>query len=220
MEEIWKDISEFEGYQVSTLGRVRSMRTDKPLILSPGQKGAGYLCVNLRKDGKSYSRTIHRLVYQTFVGPTDLDVSHVDGDASNNRLDNLYAATHRDNIRDKYAHGTIAYGQDSPVSKLTDEQVLEIISRYTGEWGQQSKLAKEYGIGINTLNYILSGHTWKHLGKRPDLRPRLSLEEAREIRRRKKEHNLKGTELAKIYGVTEGAISRILSYKTHREEEV
>lgn len=94
--EIWKDIEGYEGkYQVSNLGRVKSLNynhTGKERVLKPSDNGGGYLQVDLCKDSKRKSYSIHRLVLTAFK-PVDnmekLDVNHKDEVKTNNALDNL-----------------------------------------------------------------------------------------------------------------------------------
>ena len=98
-EEIWKDIIGYEGlYQVSSLGRVRSLdRYDerncfrKGKVLSPGIKPDGYLVVVLSCNGKHKTIKVHRLVAQAFIpNPDGLpQVNHKNEDKSNNRVENL-----------------------------------------------------------------------------------------------------------------------------------
>lgn len=107
--EKWHDIIGYEGsYQVSNLGRVRSLDRFVPRtlksgkactarvsgrILSPGDNGAGYLLVQLRNEAlgaKTY--LVHRLVAVAFIGPcpfADAEVNHLDGVKANNEVWNL-----------------------------------------------------------------------------------------------------------------------------------
>ena len=109
--ETWKDIRGYEGfYQVSDLGNVRSIdRTTKTSdgreyfqggkILQPVKSKCGYLYVNLRKNGKLTSRTIHRLVAEHFL-PNPLSkpqVNHIDEKKENNNVSNLAWVTVKEN---------------------------------------------------------------------------------------------------------------------------
>ena len=78
MKEIWKDIKGYEGYQVSNLGRVRSLdRIDSnnhPLngvILKPYISNSGYLLVGLYKQQKRDRKLLHRLVAEAFIPNPD-----------------------------------------------------------------------------------------------------------------------------------------------------
>ena len=101
MEE-WKDIKGFEGYyQVSNHGRVRSLprytknrysvMLKKGVILTPMIDRNGYCGVRLQKNGKGYSKLIHRLVAEAFIpNPKSYrEINHIDEDKSNNLADNL-----------------------------------------------------------------------------------------------------------------------------------
>ena len=77
--EIWKDVENYEGfYQVSNLGRVKSLERDvynpngivhhlKEKILVPGLNNDGYANVNLYKNGKGKNIKVHRLVAEAFI---------------------------------------------------------------------------------------------------------------------------------------------------------
>lgn len=64
MNEIWKNIKGYEGlYQVSNLGRVKNVRTDKILK----QHTARYSGVKLCKEGVISYHTVHKLMMEAFV---------------------------------------------------------------------------------------------------------------------------------------------------------
>ncbi|MDT2485744.1 MULTISPECIES: NUMOD4 domain-containing protein [Enterococcus] len=106
MKEIWKDISGYEGlYQVSTFGRVKSIR--KNLILSQSNGTCGYRMVNLYVDKKQSKKLVHRLVAQTFIeNPLEKEqVNHIDGNKNNNNLSNLEWSTRSENVKHAYLIG-------------------------------------------------------------------------------------------------------------------
>lgn len=98
--EIWKDIEEYKGlYQVSNLGRVRSIRNGKEKILKPFDNH-GYLRVQLYKDGVRKKETVHRLVAKTFIpNPENKPyVDHINTIREDNKVENLRWVTHEENI--------------------------------------------------------------------------------------------------------------------------
>lgn len=113
--EIWKDIPGYEGlYQVSTLGRVKSLSRQnmsqryhnkgycvKEKILKARKRGKqrNYYSVALFKDGLRIEHSVHRLVMLTFVGKSNLTVNHIDENTLNNTLSNLEYLSNADNIR-------------------------------------------------------------------------------------------------------------------------
>lgn len=111
MEEIWKDIKNYEGlYQISTLGRVRSFdrivnskNGGKQLkigkILKP-IKGEKYLMVDLSVNNRSHFRHIHRLVAEAFIpNPHNYSIiNHKDENKLNNVVSNLEWCTQKYNV--------------------------------------------------------------------------------------------------------------------------
>lgn len=84
-----KIIDECPSYAVTDDGQVWSFYTNK--FLKQKIDKYGYACVSLSKDGKSLSRTVHRLVAKAFIPnpenkPT---VNHKDENKLNNCVDNL-----------------------------------------------------------------------------------------------------------------------------------
>lgn len=99
MEEIWKQIKDYEGYyEVSSLGRVRNSQTGKVLI--GDTNNLGYRRVILYNPEKKRF-FVHRLVALHFCDgyQEDLVVNHKDGNKLNNRADNLEWVTHSENDR-------------------------------------------------------------------------------------------------------------------------
>lgn len=95
MEEIWKDIVDYEGlYQVSNLGRVKSLVRKgvlKEKMLKPFIHQKGYLQIGLHKNGKYIKYLVHRLVAEAFIpNPNNLpEVNHKDENKQNNVVSNL-----------------------------------------------------------------------------------------------------------------------------------
>ena len=86
MIEIWKNIKKFEDYQVSNLGKVKSLKFGKEKIMSQKIDRKGYLCVNLCKNGKHKKFSVHRLVAEAFIpNPNNYpQVNHKDENKQNN----------------------------------------------------------------------------------------------------------------------------------------
>ena len=98
MKEEWKDIVGFEGlYKVSTLGRVKSLRKNKIMNFTTR---SGYNVLNLRKEGKRYSKQVHRLVAEAFIeNPQNKPiVNHKDTNRKNNNVNNLEWCTQKENV--------------------------------------------------------------------------------------------------------------------------
>ena len=163
-EEEWKPITNFEGYFVSNWGRVLSIRPtngkggftpDKPTYLKAGTDSNGYQIVVLRKDGKSYTKRVHKLVAKEFLGFEDELVNHKDGDKTHNWSTNIEKSNHSENLQHAYDTGLRPKGEDIYCAKLTDRQVFDI--RVALEFGETSKsLEERYNVSDATICRIKS----------------------------------------------------------------
>ncbi len=176
MNEIWKPILNFPGYEVSNFGRVRSYHAHrgairkrhhllKPAIEKRNNGAIPYPRVSLCIDKKGHKRTIHRLVLEAFIGPcpSGLEACHNDGDYLNPRLDNLRWDTRQSNMNDCKKHNTALVGERHPNAKLTAVQVLDIRQRYdNGETTQALSVA--FGVGLRTISRITLGQGWRNVG--------------------------------------------------------
>lgn len=142
-EEIWKDIVGYEDYyQVSNKGRVMSKDRRikscspngriikgilrKPLIVR------GYMSINLqdKKGGKSTRNGIHVFVAQAFLpNPNNkLEVNHINGVKSDNRVENLEWCTRQENVRHAIDTGLHKH---QPMSESTKAILREKAKHYT-----------------------------------------------------------------------------------------
>ena len=136
--EEWRDIPNFEGYQVSSLGRVRGIDrlcgnrpgVTKGKILKPFRNKRGYLEVNLYNNSKSTAKIIHRLVAKAFIS-NDFNkpqVNHIDGNKLNNEVSNLEWMSNSENQLHAYSLGLqpSRAGENNVKAKITDKSVTEL----------------------------------------------------------------------------------------------
>jgi hypothetical protein len=105
-QEIWRPIVGYEGlYEVSSIGRVKSLarickdgHERKEKILKPSPMVKGYMLVNLCKHSTSIkSFLVHRLIAGAFFGKSPLAIDHLNGNKTDNRIENLEYVTNREN---------------------------------------------------------------------------------------------------------------------------
>lgn len=173
-KEIWKPIKGYEGlYEVSNFGRVRSLpkewtgaknckRNHAGFIFDLKTDG-GYLRVGLCKNGKRIFFRVHRLVLQAFVGYSDLECNHKNGNKTDNRLKNLEWVTPSENMKHSYKigfHKKMA-GEKHPNSKLTDAIVKNI--RENKFCLSVREFSACYGISVRVVYNIINNESWRHV---------------------------------------------------------
>lgn len=167
--EIWKAIPDFDGYEASSLGRIRSYwgkrnrmylgrkRTD-PIMLNQHANFHGRLMVCISRNSKPYRRDVHRLVAQAFLGVSPLCTRHINGNHLDNRIENLVYGTLKENQRDRVAHGTSNRGERNGRGKFKEEDVRRI--RELGKTVTQTAIAKQYGVHQSAICNILRRRNW------------------------------------------------------------
>lgn len=172
--EIWKPVPGLGGhFEASSVGRIRRkqrivtkfcamvgrvvQQTYGELILSPSPGPYGHLRCHISVDGKKINLSVHRSVLAAFVGPCPdgMEGCHTDGDATNNRVENLRWDTHRANNGDRKLHGRYPVGAAHPMAKLSIKQVRTIRAAIS-----HVEAARETGLSYQHVWRIRNGLTW------------------------------------------------------------
>jgi hypothetical protein len=165
----YREIIDCPDYWVGSDGsiwstRISSRNPDGWKKLKPQRRsgGSGYHLILLRPipGGKIKAFYVHRLVLEAFIGPCPegMECRHLDGNPKNNRLDNLYWGTGKENATDRVRHGTGGYGEKNPSCKLSPSEVEEIKS-YCRQGMSQRKVAKLFGVTQSHVSLIMQGKT-------------------------------------------------------------
>lgn len=116
MEETWVKIKDYPNYEVSNLGRIRTLKYfsnvtkryyDRILVLKQKTSRWGYNHVGLsNKDGRK-TKVVHKLVARAFIpNPNNLrEINHIDGNKQNNAVSNLEWCTRSYNVKHSYKLG-------------------------------------------------------------------------------------------------------------------
>lgn len=152
MKEEWRNVVGWEGlYEVSTLGNVYSIRTDRILKGQRTGDAGGYLGVDLSLGGIYKRYLIHRLVAEAFIdNPSQLSiVNHIDGNKQNNTLDNLQWTTVAQNTQHAYDTG-LTNGRRIPVLQYANGV---IIARFTSV----PEAAEANGVSDSCVRNVCGG---------------------------------------------------------------
>lgn len=166
MKEKFKTIPGHKDYQVSNLGRVKSFKHSKDgRLMKINVTGREYLGVQLYVNGKRKTCKVHRLVMLTFVGESDLQVNHKNGNKTDNRLSNLEYCTPGENLQHAYLYNLKdgLVGIKNHQSKLTEEDVKKIDCLLNEGVLTQKEISTKFNISRSVVASIKNGVSWSHV---------------------------------------------------------
>lgn len=169
--EQWLGLPWARGYEVSSLGRVRSYiwyrereLLAKPVLLSTEPTQDGYCLIALRINRRRIYKRVHILVLTAFRGfpPKGMVGRHLDGNPGNSRLRNLCWGTHQENVDDSIRHGTIARGERRPTAKLSDAKIREAFR--LRELGYSNlEISNRFNVHPSLISRVLNRKRWAHV---------------------------------------------------------
>lgn len=165
-----KKIPDFPGYYATPNGDIwgepkqGTYRTHHKLKPYAGTNK--YPVLSLHKDKKLFTRCIHRLVLEAFIGPRPkgMECCHNNDNKLDNALKNLRWDTRSNNTKDAYKNGKLcAVGEKNSQAKLNTLQV-RIIKRLLNFNTLSCKVISNYfGVSRQTISSIKFGRTWKEI---------------------------------------------------------
>lgn len=140
-------------------------RSNKCLLwtgaLNDKDRTKGYGVMNVR----GRMRFVHQLAYELTYGT--ISSGKVVRHTCDNRLccepTHLILGTHKDNTQDMVLRGRSAKGEDHGRAKITEQDALDIRTKFnTGNYTKKA-LSDQYGITVTAIRAIVTGKTWKHV---------------------------------------------------------
>ena len=164
MEEEWKQSSYCYLYEVSNKGQVKNKITGN--IKKQYKDKRGYMRTGLTIDKKTVVVRVHNMVIDAFLGVRTnkhtLYINHIDGDKSNNNLENLELVTPKENSQHASRTGLIPSGEDCYQAQYTNDQIRNLHYLYRSGRSIES-LAVEYDTKKSNIDRILKGDRWKKI---------------------------------------------------------
>lgn len=172
-KEIWKNILNFEGYQVSNLGRVKSLPkktnnqfNNKEIILKPIKQKNGYYNVNVGGQIKG----VHRLVAETFIQNLENKpcVNHKDGNKKNNNVENLEFCTYSENLKHAYNIGLRVATNNHLKKKILQ---YDLKGNFIKKWESTKEIERKLKISHSAISHCCKrklhyntagGYIWRY----------------------------------------------------------
>lgn len=158
MEE-FRDLKDFDGYQISNLGRIYSKKR-RACLKVKRLAGHGYYQVRLSKDGKYVYKNLHRIIAETFIpNPNNLrTVNHINGNKLDNRLENLEWANDC-----RQQHEACLLGLKHTTQHiLTIEEILQVYEMYS-KGTTIKEIAELFNTRTQQISKLVKGQRHKEL---------------------------------------------------------
>jgi hypothetical protein len=175
-DEIWVNVLNFDGdYKISNYGRILSFKFPdkyplgkfmKPCFTNKETANGKYLRISLRKNNDiRLVCELQVIVAIHFIpNPENLPVvNHVDGNKTNNHINNLKWLTYSDNQYHALKIGLrLDKGEGSIHAKLKEKDILEIRELHTKGYSY-NRLGNMFGVSYSTIGDAVKRRSWKHI---------------------------------------------------------
>lgn len=180
--EVWKDIDDYPNYQISSFGRVKSkerytkvkdnqINPIKEKILKIQIDHKGYSYVRLYNENGFKSIKVHRLVANAFLDKiNDKEfINHIDGDKSNNHVENLEWCTIKENNEHAVKNGLVNLKlRKDNMSKLGKKHLTDASKKvkqysldkvFIKEWKSSKEASKKLNISESSISNCVNGNS-------------------------------------------------------------
>ena len=176
MEEIWKEIKGYPNYQISNMGRIKSLNyncTGKEKIMKLTNDKDGYLLVKIYKNKKQTTYKVHRLVAEAFIPNPDNKpyIDHINTDRTDNTVwlnedgsvnyekTNLRWVTQKENNNNPLSKKHISigkFGKNRGKEHFASKPIIQFTknNEFVKIWENAQVVAREWGLysGSNILS--------------------------------------------------------------------
>lgn len=152
----WKVIKHNENYSINEYGEVKNNTTG--IIRKANlNHSSGYYCIDLWKDNKGKKYAIHRLVAEAFI-PNPLNkptVDHIDGNRTNNSVDNLRWATYSEQNSRFNTYGVASKKVKVTNSKNDEEMLFKSVT----------DVANYFNVCVSNISQMIKKGTYGKRGR-------------------------------------------------------
>lgn len=174
VDEVWAPLKGIvengDNYAVSNLGNV--IHLEKFMLMKPRKDSHGYLQADLYKDGKCKQFRVHVLVAKAFIpNPENKpQVNHIDGNKTNNTVENLEWVTPSENMKHAFKTGL------SKSNSIYQRKSVAMLDKFTGEilrvFESSHEAERQNGINQGSISKAChgklkttGGYKWKYISK-------------------------------------------------------
>ena len=153
MSEIVR-LRDYPQYGITSDGRVFSYKSN--IFMKTPRMTIGYTEVNFHVKGKSLVKLVHRLVAETFI-PNPLgkrEVNHINGDKTDNRVENLEWVSPKENINHAFETG---------LNKCNMRVIAEDDHGHEVYRFRSQSEARQYGFDQRLISRAIK-HGYRHKG--------------------------------------------------------
>lgn len=117
--------------------------------------GRGYVEISVM----GYVGVAHRMIWESVHGPipADMQINHINGIKTDNRIQNLELVTGSENCLHKYRSGLQSAAGESNGRAILNKHKVREIRRSSATYKQ---LATEYGVSVSTIRDVKTFDTW------------------------------------------------------------
>jgi len=154
------------NYFVTKKGNVYSTKSGVYKKLKPALHNAGYLAIILSTNNRIYNKDIHRLIAEILLDNWDpkLQVNHINGIKTDNRLENLEMCTQEENMKHAFDMGlSTGIGETHCNAKLTEKDVVQIKVLLKKAVLNQRTIARIFGVCEQTISNIKFNRAWRRV---------------------------------------------------------